>query len=116
MKRVFADLFAVPPQTWGARGEPYLWEDIRQHAIDNDIQLPDSIEKLPVLVHSVFNNLTLHTVNEREWFFVEKYAHGGMSSGHIDPSGWRDGGTILDYIHQSFIRIKMIEQQCHRGE
>lgn len=34
-----------------------------------------------------------------------------MSSGHVEPSGWREDGEIFDYIQQSFIRINMIENR-----
>jgi molybdenum cofactor cytidylyltransferase len=110
MNRTFADLFAVPPQTWGARGDPYLWEDIRLHAINNKTPLPTSVGCLVEQLYILFEDFTGHSVNEREWFYVEKYAHGGMSSGHVEPSGWREGGKILDYIQQNFIRIAMVDE------
>ncbi|MCW8091334.1 hypothetical protein [Alteromonas sp. ASW11-130] len=108
MKRKFADLFAVPPRTWGARGEPFLWEDIRLHAINNKIPLPDCIEFLGEQLNTLFEDFTGHSPKEHEWFYVDKYAHGGMSSGHIDPAGWREGGEIFEYIRQNFIRIAML--------
>lgn len=111
MKRTFADLFAVAPPTWGTRGDPYLWEDMRLHVINHKTSLPVSFNNLVEELHSSFERFTEHSINEREWFYVEKYAHGGMSSGHIEPRGWREGGKILDYILQCFIRIKMIEEQ-----
>jgi hypothetical protein len=111
MKRKFADLLAVPPVTWGARGDPYLWEELRLLAIENNIPLPESIENLVKQLHNLFEDLTGHSVLDRDWFFVEKYAHGGMSSGHVEPSGWREDGEIFDYIQQSFIRINMIENR-----
>jgi hypothetical protein len=33
-----------------------------------------------------------------------------MSSGHVEPSGWREGGKIFDYIQQSFIRAAMADE------
>jgi hypothetical protein len=106
MKRTFSDLFAVPSPTWGARGEPYLWEAIRLHAIENKLPLPDSLGSLERQFESIFELLTGHSINERNLFFVEKYAHGGMSSGHIEPSGWREGGSIYELIKQNLILIE----------
>jgi hypothetical protein len=42
--------------------------------------------------------------------FIDKYAHGGMSSGHIDSKGWREKGKIFEYIQQNFIQAKMADE------
>lgn len=105
MKRTFADLFTIPPASWGARGERYFWEDLRLHALQNSLPLPDNFENFVQELNVLFEDLTGHTVTERDWFFVDKYAHGGMSSGHIDPKGWREGGKIFNYLQQIFYRV-----------
>jgi hypothetical protein len=109
MQRTFADLLAVPAPIWGARGDPYLWEDLRFHVIQNRLPLPNSIEDLTTRLHSLFEDLTGHSVLESDWFFIEKYAHGGMSSGNVEPSSWKEGGNVYEYIKQCFIRIHMID-------
>jgi hypothetical protein len=106
MKRKFADMFVVPPNTWGARGEPYFWEDLRGYYLKNEMPLPDRFEVFMSELHATFEQLTAHSISEREWFFIEKYAHGGMSSGGIDPVGWREGGKIYDYFQGVFSTIK----------
>jgi hypothetical protein len=103
MKRTFADLFAVPPLVWGARGEPYLWEDMRLYFIRVNAPAPESLEYLETEVQRLFEAFTGHSIHERDWFHVEKYAHGGMSSGHIEPSCWREEGKILHHLKQNLI-------------
>lgn len=110
MKRIFADLLAIPPPTWGARGDPYLWEGLRSYAIENNLPLPDSIESFVELLHGLIEELTGYSILERDCFFVEKYAHGGMSSGYVEPSVWREGGNVFEYIQQCFIRASMVNE------
>lgn len=106
MERNIADMFTVPPDTWGARGEPYFWEDLRRHYLKNKTPLPDRFEMFISELHATFEKLTQHSIYEREWFFVEKYSHGGMSSGRVDPAGWREDGMIYDYLLGMFQRTK----------
>ena len=106
MKRKFADIFTLPPGAWGARGEPYFWEDLRLYFLKEDAPLPDNFDSLVEQVHRVFEKLTEHSINERDWFFVDKYAHGGMSSGRVDPSGWRHNGAIFNYLQEAYHRLK----------
>jgi hypothetical protein len=50
----------------------------------------DSIyENLHETIEKAFVKLTGHELAGEESFFVERFSHGGMSSGHIDPEFWR---------------------------
>jgi hypothetical protein len=110
MKRTLADLFVVPPLSWGARGDPYLWEDLRMHFINDNTPLPDSLESLGLELLAAFEVFTAHSINERDWFHLDKYAHGGMSSGHMDPVDWREGGKTFEYIQQNLIQAARADE------
>lgn len=77
------------PEQWGLRGDPFFWEELRQHF--DKIPMPYDEWHLTLDIYRLFSQVT-----NGEWLskagniFVEKYAHGGMSSGHLSGSFWRD--------------------------
>jgi hypothetical protein len=90
-------LFRSPPEPWwGVRGDPYLWRDLAR--VFRPVPMPDSVETLRSMLDAAFLALTSHSITTRNWVYVDRYAHGGMSSGHVDPEFWRERGfpLILD--------------------
>ena len=82
-------LFAPEPQTWGLRGDPYLWRALRAHLAGEDI--PASPGELTSLLHQAFRELagTDLASDPAASVHLEQYAHGGMSSGMISLEAWR---------------------------
>jgi hypothetical protein len=82
-------LFDPEPQTWGLRGDPYLWRALRAHLADQDI--PASPGELAGLLHQAFHELVGIDLDSDPAISVyqEQYAHGGMSSGMISLDTWR---------------------------
>jgi len=87
-EKTLAQLFQDKPSRWGLRGDPFLWEEmcgvLGEHAY------PDTQEQLNLLLEQTFQRLTGRSIKEPRSVFVERYAHGGISSGHVDPQFWRD--------------------------
>lgn len=81
-------LFEKEPSTWGLRGDPFLWSEMRVHF--DKTPLPASTRELARLIEEAFATLTGHSIHETDSFFIERFSHGGMSSGHISPKFWRD--------------------------
>lgn len=81
-------LMTPKPQQWGLRGDPYLWEEMVNHLATTKI--PDAINDLIAIIEKAFIELTEHPITYRDNFYTEKYSHGGMSSGHIDPQFWKN--------------------------
>ena len=84
-----SDLFDPEPQTWGLRGDPYLWRALRAHLSGQDI--PASADELADLLHQAFRELAGTDLASDPATSVhrEQYAHGGMSSGMISLEAWR---------------------------
>jgi hypothetical protein len=81
-------LFGPEPQTWGLRGDPYLWRALRAHLAGQDI--PASPGELTSLLHQAFRELagTDLASDPATSVYLEQYAHGGMSSGTISLEAW----------------------------
>jgi len=84
-----SDLFDPEPQSWGLRGDPYLWRALREHLAGTD--LPASAAELTSLLHAAFRELTgVDLASEpASSVYREQYAHGGLSSGGISLDAWR---------------------------
>lgn len=73
VKRVFAE----PQKNVGLRGEPFLWNELREHFLKTE--LPDTSEELLQLVASKIEDLIGSDVRSDQPIFVERYDSRGMS-------------------------------------
>ena len=63
--------------------------------IFGDAPFPETEGDWATLIENTFGELTGSSLSTKEPFFVEKYAHGGMSSGYVSPEWWRETGLPL---------------------
>lgn len=90
---MMAALFREKPPQWGLRGDPFLWADMARRV--RAVPCPVSAEAARAIIEGVFAMLTGHPISHPDAFFVERYSHGGMSSGYICPEFWRDRAVPL---------------------
>jgi hypothetical protein len=88
-----AALFQNEPQRWGLRGDPYLWREMRQHL--EGVACPATPECLTSVIEEAFKELTGFPLSHASPIYVEKYSHGGMSSGYVQPKFWRETAVPL---------------------
>lgn len=84
--KTLADLFEHEPAQWGLRGDPYLWRDMR--ATLEIAPYPHTDVQLVALLEATYQQLTGVSLSRAEPVFVERYSHGGMSSGYVSPQFW----------------------------
>ncbi|CAH0255337.1 hypothetical protein SRABI70_03072 [Pseudomonas sp. Bi70] len=89
-----SDLFQPEPITWGCRGDPYLWQEMSEVLATQP--LPPSEAQLAEILEATFERLVgLPTSAQESSVFIERHAHGGMSSGHISLVFWRETALPL---------------------
>ena len=90
-----ASLFEPEPKVWngGTRGDPHLWRELRAHFANTP--LPADAGQLAAQVAAAFATLTGHGIAEPQQFFVQRLAHGGLTSGTVSPRFWRETGIPL---------------------
>ncbi|HEY9402915.1 MAG TPA: hypothetical protein VIQ24_09485 [Pyrinomonadaceae bacterium] len=88
-----AALFLDEPHRWGLRGDPYLWREMRSYL--EDVVCPDAPESLASVIEEAFEELTGFQLYHDDPIYVEKYSHGGMSSGYVNPRFWRETALPL---------------------
>jgi len=91
--QTYADLFTPAPQSMGLRGDPYLWANLREWLGSNP--LPSTYSEFTHRLEVAFILLTGKTIADEGNVYIERYAHGGMSSGHISLEFWQRKGFPL---------------------
>lgn len=94
MEKSVSIIFKPKPNTWGLRGDPYLWDELER--VFAAIPLPCSKTCFIGHFEKFFLELTNHQFKKDDKSFeVKKYAHGGMSSGWISMEFWQKEGLPL---------------------
>ena len=88
-----SDLFQDEPARWGLRGDPHLWRDMKGALAT--VPYPATEDRWIDLFEKLFEQLTGSPLSSEKAFFVQKYAHGGISSGYISPQFWRETALPL---------------------
>lgn len=101
-KHIIGNIFNPPPNQWGLRGDPYLWESLRNHYEQEG--LPNGIDEFEIEIIKLFKSNTGKSIFNGYSVFVEEYAHGGMSSGYISIDKWRD--EFIPLLMERFINQK----------
>jgi molybdenum cofactor cytidylyltransferase len=102
--KYLSDLFAVEPETWGLRGDPYLWDAMKAYFCNTP--LPGAPDQLPVQIAAAFKFLTGKPIEVKDQFHMEKYAQGCMSSGYIAPDWWRD--EAIPFLGRTLIELQSL--------
>jgi len=97
--RVQSSHMRPTPAQWGLRGDPFLWDAMSRFL--GPCSLPKTEDQFLGIVEMMFEKLTGkalpddHAISEHDSIFVKRYAHGGMSSGHVSLSFWRSSALPL---------------------
>jgi hypothetical protein len=91
-------LFTKAPRQWNLRGDPWLWQDLKQNI--ETTKPPANADAFVAWLESEFEHLVGVPLSHPDIVFLKKYNHGGMSSGCINPKFWRD--TVLPFLRKSF--------------
>jgi hypothetical protein len=95
-------LFEKKPIQWGLRGDPYLWQELKETL--QDVDAPETITAVQKLLASTYEALTGKSILDDEHFYIERFDHGGMSRGMISPQFWREKG--LPHLLRQYEKLK----------
>ena len=99
MKTDMSVIFEDEPKRWGLRGDPYLWAELREECAGKELPLSD--DSVVEIVCRKFESVSGVPLTYDARPYVAKYAHGGMSSGHLSGLFWIGPGMakILGNYH-----------------
>lgn len=101
---IVSELFNKEPKQWGLRGDPFLWADMMKSFEMEDVEI--SVQEFQRKLISIFEERTGMSIMSDESIFVEKYAHGGISSGYICTITWRE--KLIPYLVNNLKKYKEI--------
>ncbi len=105
--RYLSELFNIRPPHWGLRGDPFLWEDMKREFAS--VPLPYEPSRLVEDIKRLFREKTGEDLTSQARPHVEKYAHGGMSSGQVSGNFWLNTGIPLLLALRSVAENDMAE-------
>lgn len=85
---VVSDLFDPAPDSWGLRGDLFLWMELRRALCH--VQIPEDLTGLRRIVESAIQALTGKHPESGTDVFVSRLARGGMSGGRVCGSFWAE--------------------------
>ncbi len=88
-----SEIFNDEPFRWGLRGDPYLWREMKERL--KETEMPPTANELQALIEKTYEAATGHAISYEKHFAVERFKHGGMSSGYISPEFWVSRGIPL---------------------
>ncbi len=91
--KTLSQIFRNEPVSWGLRGDPFLWRELT--AALEDQPYPETETDFYILIYQTYEQLTGKSIREQEDVFVERFSHGGMSSGYVSPPFWTETAIPL---------------------
>ena len=91
--KTIASLFQEAPTRWGLRGDPSLWQEMQATLASH--AYPSTEAEFTVLLEQTYQQLTGTPLSNHDHVFVERYSHGGMSSGYVSPPFWAETAIPL---------------------
>ena len=86
-------IFEERPETWGYRGDPYFWDYLKELAENMDIISANELDEW--IKKEYFSLSGKELTLEGDCAVIERFAHGGMSSGGVDNVWWIENGIPL---------------------
>ena len=87
-------IFSPTPSTWGLRGDPHLWNELKVALSRLD---PATIDDFTALLHALYEERVGTPLSAGdEIVMVERFHTGsGMSTGRVSARFWREKGFPL---------------------
>lgn len=100
MKKDLSLIFERKPGAWGARGNPYLWDELQGLCIGES--LDTDAYGIASMVSETFEKMTGKPLTFDAEEYVECLAHGGMSSGIVTGAFWISVGIpfLIDNLNK----------------
>lgn len=80
-------LFEEKPRNWGLRGDPILWDMMKDRLRFKEIPEWESVIQL--IIEEKYYFITGQNINDDEFKYNEKFDNDGISGGHCSPEFWR---------------------------
>ena len=96
MSKDLSLIFEKKPKQWGLRGDPYLWEEMKEAFKGESLDI--SPRDLAGMICQYYEKAVGEPLKYYTMVYVERFSHGGMSSGSVSGEFWICQGipTLID--------------------
>ncbi len=93
--KIVVEIFSKPPYQWGLRGDPHLWDELKEYFQDN--KFPETASQFEKILLEAFDALIADGVTRstKKMLHIERYPRNGMSGGIISIEWWQEKGLPL---------------------
>ena len=113
MRRI-SELFEDAPEQWGLRGDPFLWEEMKEHLGARPV--PEAPDDLELILHSAFVELTHGTLDAitpirvEDMIVVARQRHGftGILERNGDPAYCLPSRLLTGRANHRKVSAKML--------
>ena len=100
MEKDLSFIFERKPGHWGLRGDPYLWDEMKELCVGDSLDICDY--EIAGFVSRYFEKTTGQPLNFDAKAYVERLDHGGMSSGSVCGAFWITRGIplLIENLHR----------------
>lgn len=105
--RYLSEMFNIQPPNWGLRGDPWLWQDMKQAFAETPF--PHSSRELVADIRRIFKEKTGVELDEKARPYVEAYDHGGASAGKVSGKWWLTTAMPLLIAMRDIAEFNMAE-------
>ena len=95
-------IFENKPEQWGLRGDPYLWDEMKDAFCGEPLDISE--RDLAGKICNYYEKAVGEPLKYGSNVFVERFAHGGMISGHVSGEFWICRGIPI--LIDNFRRVK----------
>ena len=101
MEKDLSLIFERKPYNWDSRGNPYLWDEMKELCVGKSLDCEDYYIAQFVCEH--FEKVTGQSLTFDASVFVKRLAHGGMSSGIVSGFFWLSYGIplLIENLHRA---------------
>lgn len=102
MEKDLSLIFDRKPETWGARGNPYLWDELQRLCVGES--LDTDAYGIANMVCETFEKMTGKPLTFEAEEYVNSFTHGGMSSGIVTGEFWISVG--IPFLIDNLKKVK----------
>jgi|SRR5690554_2454829 len=91
-KEIIEKIFLDSPESWGLRGDPFLWEELKENMMNtsDDLTYFNFKDTLKKKINDLIDSKG--EINESGQIYFSSYPQDGMSGGYISKEWWEENG------------------------
>ncbi|RYX80682.1 hypothetical protein EON73_05260 [bacterium] len=100
------EIFKEEPKQWGFRGDPFLWQELKELVIQKQNFKTDG--EFSDFLKESFKDITGNELVSNKFYYIKRFDNGGMSGGGVSCEFWIETGFPLLISRFNIIKNKSV--------